>query len=235
MWRAFFDEIEKIAVSMKEIRQAAKRIRGVVRLPSHLEALGGLYAPTTKQMTSAGTKKLSDLQTAALGKETIKQMEQVLAPLYKKHPGKILSSPNVGRVLDPTIRGSRVKNLEAFVHLHEAAERAATSRPIPASLHTSPEVLIKDKNLLARLTGRGSGGVKRSIGELRQPEFDFLQQQMTKAFGPEAQKFFEPGAKIPKAMRKAFLRSGPTINPERMQSIMGEQMSIMQEKLRRAS
>lgn len=234
-------DLVKYAVSVREMREAAKRI-GVIRpeVGSLLEQFGGFTVPTKvvqKGGRLAEALKIEAFQKALMGPEMHGQVQAALKPLIadKKLWGKLFVAKDVGKRLDPTIRpgSSRAHNLEAFTRLHEAAERAGLKNIRSSSLHGSPDVLIKDLNLLSRLTGRGSRGVKRSIGGLREPEFELLKQQMMEKLGPKAATFFEPGAKIPKAMRKAFTKRAPDITPEQGAQIMQAQHNVILDKARR--
>lgn len=93
---------------------------------------------------------------------------------------------------------------------HELAERSVHPRNIhPFYSHLSPEVLLKERNTVARLTGPGSENTKNVMNQARgsSGEAQHLKNLMTSAFkDPRAAQFLEGNEKVPKAMRKALNR-----------------------------
>lgn len=125
------------------------------------------------------------------------------------------SSPRL-KYNDPMDFAATKKKFEADVARtgvfasHELAERSVHPRNIhPFYSHLSPEVLLKERNTVARLTGPGSENAKNFMGRLRDRsgEAQHLKNLMTSAFNdPRAAQFLEGSEKVPKAMRKALNR-----------------------------
>lgn len=118
----------------------------------------------------------------------------------------------------PDLSPQGVRANSAFSVSHELAERAVKPRDALLGYggHLSPDVLMKEHNMLSTLTGPGAEEVRHLTRAMRagSGEADHLRQAFTTAFrDPRAAQFLEEGQKIPKAMRNAMLtkiRANPT-------------------------
>jgi hypothetical protein len=232
---AFADEFVKIAATMAALRTGAARVKGIhTPAPgSVIEQAGALAIPTRammKQKHHGTLKKMLRLQSKFMPKEWFKAYKREAKGIMKEPtgPGRIYIAPNVGETFAPTATARTQRAFrKVFTPLHESAERQAA--PVYGSLHGSPAALMKDVNLLQTVTGPGSRSMVKSVRRLRDPEIEALQGQMQRTFkDPRVQQFFQPGAKIPKAMRKAFLREPQRFGPGKVQEIMGKQHQAMQ-------
>lgn len=110
-------------------------------------------------------------------------------------------------------RGESRKAFNVLASHHEGFERAALKGKNidPAYAHMSPDVLMKEHNLLTRLTGPGSEEAKRTLLDTREVMGDAkaLSDSLVERFGPKAKIEYGTSQKIPKAMRKAFLKDVP--------------------------
>jgi len=229
------ETMEKISATLAQLRAGARRVSRKVPEDQIVKSFGALTLPTKRMGKSPIASKFQAMQQSLLGKDLSDQIGRQLAPVVAKHkPGTIFMSPRVGKMLDPTAGRKRVRGLRDVTALHESAERSA---PLAlGSLHGNPAVLAKDFNLLSRLSGPGSRGVRRSFGSIRKPEFDYLQEQLKTRFGARAAEFMQPGRKIPKAMRRRIEREGLEFTPERLQKAMQQQAGIiMGKQISRAS
>ncbi len=94
--------------------------------------------------------------------------------------------------------------------LHEGYERAVRT-PNPVYSHLSPEVLLKEHNLLAGLTGKGATEGRASFQNLREISGEGMTHGsgILARYGEKAAPYavFGEGKKLPKAMRKDILRN----------------------------
>ncbi len=229
---AFADELGKIAATLRDIRRGAKRVSGITDFPSStplLSQFGALTIPTKSHGSlkqRPEVSKIQALQKALMPPEVTALAEKELERAGREvGAGKILMSPGVSKSLDPAASKRLSKNLEAFTALHESAERGVKAQA--GSLHLSPQVLMKDMNLLHKLKGPGAEELAESMGGLRAPEFAHLREQASAAMGPRAEQFMQPGSKIPKAMRKALGRTEMPMSPEQAGQIMAEQGQLL--------
>ena len=205
---AFRDELVKIAVTMKILRQAAKRLNPIKHLPGPLNMMPGFQVPTKRQMAAA-MKIGSEPSHMSAAMERIpeavkKGMGENMAE-YK--PGSIVvaSPKRIGEAF--IIRSPKLRrDIRTTTVIHEGLERSAPSYD-PKDLHGNLKVLMDERNLLNTLTGEGSRGVRKLMGGLRAPEFDLQDKRLLETFkDPRVLEFTKPGHKLPKAMKKALLR-----------------------------
>jgi hypothetical protein len=96
----------------------------------------------------------------------------------------------------------------AFGH-HEGFERAV--KPHEQAYghgHLSPNVLMKEHNMLSKMTGAGAEEARAGIRGLRETAGDMgaVRGGAERLYGPQASQFFGPDQRVPKAMMKDFTR-----------------------------
>lgn len=217
---------EKNAVSMRTLREVGAHLRTPLEAlaPKQQKKLfslarevggGGVLLPTSAQYTPL--HRLHQRQRRAIQTPFIRQMLQSQhRPLHhaaRKHPGLLVVTPDVARSFTPrgkTLAPQTTKDIRDVATLHEQFERAVP----PSRLtwqnqlfsHLSPEVLIKERNLLGRLRGPGSREIRQTLGTIReQKEYPVLREMFQEAFkDPRAAQFLQGSARVPKAMRKRY-------------------------------
>lgn len=194
---AFFDELEKIAASISTLRKGLSRLG--VKAPPKGIPYWAFSAPTKAQYPV-----MKSLRGAA---------RPELEALYKKSPGQIYLSPGIGGAYMPGATKQEAENLRTIFGLHESFERGIKPFNIESSAagHLSPSVLLNEKNLLNRMSGAGKE--KAYFEKLREPEYARLKEQVKDAFGERGLAFLEPGARVPKAMKKRFAEMKSTRSP----------------------
>lgn len=109
------------------------------------------------------------------------------------------------------------KGFNASVLLHEGFERAAARDSSPEDVgkllfisHLSPDVILKEHNLISRLTGPGAEKVREAFIKMRTPgrksEGPFLEELIKQLYGDKFHFEYGKSGRIPKAMRKDILR-----------------------------
>ena len=101
------------------------------------------------------------------------------------------------------------KAVTAMVASHELAERRVHPRDIREfSTHLAPEVLLKERNALARLEGPGAREAADTMAAFRERsgEAQYMRNLLTHAYGPRAAQFLEGDQKVPKAMIRNLRR-----------------------------
>ena len=214
---ALFDELQKIAVSMAETREAMKRID-----PHLFLGRGANAFPTMAQMKTRakqlalGQKKFREMfpdkllprvrTTQELVESHIKNLQREGPPGLGMSPGSI----SVGMFERHLPTSTLHEQFERAVKPHLSTKRFYT--------HGNPEVLIKEHNMLSRLRGRGAKQVRAEHRALRRQPWDpedvefgmvpgrteeeGLRNLFVQQFGPRAAQFLREGRKVPKAMRK---------------------------------
>jgi len=151
--------------------------------------------------------------------EYIQQANKNVTPMaYGKKPtlligkGKISPSYVFSKMTDQKLTPQGKKGINVAAAMHEQFERAAMKNKRPVQYgygHASPEVLAKEHNMLAKLTGPGAKETQQAMTKVREMSGDSaaLNRLLKKRFGERAAIEYGKGQKIPKAMRKA-LREG---------------------------
>lgn len=235
--------MSKIAVTMRDLRRAARGIKTRLPEPGTFAAhMGGMRIPGRSQQKGAlgraGALALQEQQKHMVPKNVRDMAEGQILPYMKEnrrlakkmHEGarmrpQILYNP---KAVDANMRptsGRNRKNLRALTKIHEAHEGVKFVGP--GSLHAHPETLLREMNLMQNLRGRGAKGVQQTYGKLRKPEYDEARKQLVSTFGQRAEQFTRPGAKIPRAMRKAMRSHPQRMSAEKMQEIMAKQQRYM--------
>jgi hypothetical protein len=144
----------------------------------------------------------------------VRAQQRQIAAHVKNTPGQVVTTPQVGSTFAQQARTSITpetkKQLQDVATLHEQFERAVSPKDVSLLgyfSHLSPEVLLKERNLLARLHGKGAHEIKSTLGAARElREYPALRRDFQYAFeDPRAAQFLEGSQKVPKAMRKRFL------------------------------
>jgi len=158
----------------------------------------------------------------------------------KANAGKIQVSPEMAGNTFATLarkRGPRRMAergaMGATVAAHELFERGS-KKIAPVFSHLHPEVLLKEHNLVSRLTGPGSKYTRSVMrgARKRSGEDKFVRQLLTEAYGPRAAQFTREGAKIPKAMRKNLrkkIEQNPAILDRAMRGVKPPKLGKMEQ------
>ena len=136
----------------------------------------------------------------------------------KDTAGQIFIDP---KLIGRSIGGGKMspegqRALTGVVTSHELAERKVRPSNIKVlQSHLSPEVLLKERNAVARLTGAGADEARKAITDMRYgtAEADWMRNLLTDQYGPRAAQFLEGDEKVPKAMLRN-LRRKIQQNPE---------------------
>lgn len=187
-----------------------------------------------KARTSPKAKRLKSMSEAYLntvgalpggvGDELRRQYNTTFAKQLTSDPrpaaevGKISINPtNVSNLFGRmgTQMGSQMPSpdgqraLTGLTLSHELAERRTAPRDFGEfRSHASPDVLLKERNALARIEGPGAAEAKELISKVRESsgETDHIRRLLTTTYGDRAAQFLEGDQKVSKAMRKNLLR-----------------------------
>lgn len=231
--QSFWSELEKIAVSTEQIAEGVGRVNpinlggfsglkrlitrpretwGLVKMLGVRAALTGTLDPAFSTMTKAQAKA----HRATLRAHNLHQVPENLRESIYGYPGRIITlGPSaVAAQVAPGVKlspqGKRA--VHDIAVLHEAYERGVKPKDFHLSFsvnrgHRSPEVLLKEHNLVSRVQGPGSDEARKVFRDLRagRGEAQELEAALVGSYGPRAREFLREGEKIPKAMRKNFL------------------------------
>jgi len=254
MYKAFADEMSKIAVSVDQLGQMARRMpklrtkmrTGLVdpermmnpgvsgdlkQMMGHI-GLGAVAKP--QQVMSNVKRMLGDTPVSALPAEIRNQLTGAMQASRKAGGTVLMPTGGMAGQMQRTSRGfkaqgapkemvegiatrsmspqgKRALNLTGIGH--EAAER--TTHPdsvLAVASHLSPDVLLREHNMLSRLTGPGSAEASNFMRAMRRQsgEGTSMQDFLDKMYPSKGSKVIMPeygqGAKITKAMRKDLRR-----------------------------
>lgn len=214
-FRHIFPILVKEAASLSTLAAGAKRLSKVVKAPSRM-ALGpgevGAGAGTLPFKTfRSGAKNIAKgiVPEAQLSS----YIENFNGPwrgnIYIPKGGSYRAMKNNPMLQDtvPALSGQGQHGFNTVTRLHEGFERAVT----PTSMlsygtgHMSPDVLLKEHNLLAKMTGKGAEETRGAFQSIRSGvgESNLVKSNLIDAYGPRFNNFqYGQGEKIPKAMRK---------------------------------
>jgi hypothetical protein len=182
---------------VRQLREMQGRISEMENSPV-FQRIGQRFPKTREGVTTV--KRLTDLSL---------QMRTQAPP--KELAGRILIDPKRlarafgGGKLSP--EGERA--LTGVITSHELAERRVRPEHIQAlESHAAPEVLLKERNAVARLTGAGADEARKAMTELRYGtgEADWMRNLLTDQYGPRAAQFLEGEEKVPKAILRNLRR-----------------------------
>lgn len=229
-YSAMVSELEKIAATIKQLEEGVRRVPGILRTTHPMAQMAGaMVNPVKRQLRHTGYAGAESFQRNLLGPNAYAAASAAQADLRRLHPdidGKIVALPNVGNYLHPGVKPRVAKDLDTVAIMHEALERKGTPG---MGLHTLGTE-TKDFNLISRLRGGSrENKVRKSIQELREPEFAHLRGRLAEEFNdPRASQFAEMGQRIPKAMRKAYSRSTVAhTSPEAAAAIGAQQTPVL--------
>jgi hypothetical protein len=124
--------------------------------------------------------------------------------------------------------GAGKKTLNVLNGLHEQFEQDSIKRIAAGKMpwaghhsHVSPEVIMKEHNMLRSLTGKGADEAREAMRAVRGGDYGegkLMNQLLTKTYGPRATVEFgaKDAPKVTKAMRKDLRRR---ITPEVLQDV----------------
>lgn len=176
-----------------DIQAQGKRARDEIRKNRKTTAKNikhyGARTPSPTEMKSGGYGVIG------LDKDSISKILPALAGVPRKSGSKATDEINL-------------RALIAAAGSHELAERAVKSKDVTRyASHLSPDVLMKEHNLLSRLEGPGADYTRKVMRGARKisGEAEDMEALLVEAFGPRASQFIQEGEKVPSAMRKALL------------------------------
>lgn len=253
---AFFEELEKIAATTKELAAAARRLnpidvgstRGSIRsIVKHgprrwflanqsntaqsMAAHSGDLArairvpnPAGMTMTTAQQKGRRALIRAAAGdSESAKAIIERLGETSPEAAGMIYTTgPRNASMVAAASAGQNSRKLsragrdalhDALV-LHEGFERGVRPKDVNIGYsdeygHMGPGVIINEHNMLSKMSGPGSDEARKVVRAIREApgrEMDDLRESFRGAYGPRAERYLRDGNRVPKAMKKNYLR-----------------------------
>lgn len=238
MAHAFHDELEKIAVDAKELALKAMAAPNVMAVsdPAHnayaypprrrwkkkldvkLKNVGRNYENRASYISKIPFfgKSLSDRIMDKVNRMRAIEREKSLLAMKQKagkigiDPGALLASVGAYASTDKPLSKAGKRALVGAVVSHELAERKVLARDYaPVYGHASPDVLLKEHNMISRLTGKGADEARDIIRNMRKNsgESAYLGRLIGAAIpDPRAQQFLAEGEKVPKAMRKRILQ-----------------------------
>jgi len=238
---SFVDELEKIAISINQIRAASKRIGKTItpEKGSIIDAFGAIATPTKAQVGKknlSSARSIARMQSKILPKEVTYSMKKALKPIYsdKSKRGKIYLSDDIGARLSPSASPKTQKRVGSLTKIHERQETKVKMKP--GSLHLSPKVMMDEMNMANNITGHGSKVLSKELQGLRKAEFGHLRKQIVKGVKDKrALQYTKPGRKIPKAMKKHLLKKRMRMTPREAINIMTEQGKVLQERHMKAA
>lgn len=233
----------KEAVTVDELYRKTTSAPGVDINPQFLDRAitnaqgGAVTGPTRRQMPEAfgqmpstvGLRKLrsvADRIPHPAARKFSKNLESLaVAPRIRKEDGgKIMVNPEAIQKIMPVYSGARElaspeaqRGLTGLVTSHELAERRVAPRDIRRfRSHFAPEVLLKERNAIARLEGPGGREAAEMLAKVREStgEAQYMRNLLTRAYGPRAAQFLEGNEKVPKALLRGLrkkLRADPSM------------------------
>jgi hypothetical protein len=187
----------------------ARAVNELTRQQTRATRRTALLAGASRSQVREG---MSQLETAREGMKK-RLMAHGKKSIIVAGGGKMTPSHVIGEMTGKKLSPEARKAVNVASLHHEGFERAAMKKGRRMSYgygHASPEVLAKEHNLYARLTGKGADEARAAIQNVRGQAGDAeaLNKLLKKRFGARAGITYGQGQKIPKAMRKA-LRRGP--------------------------
>ena len=155
---ADWSELEKIAVSISELQSAFRRVRPIRMSRRMSKEVGSpIYVKNRAQRLASGEPPLLSTYEPELPEGQIGVMKKGV-PKWIRPKGM-------------TPEGHKALNLSAFGH--ELAEKATKPRRVSQHgkfldySHLSPDVLLREHNILTTLTGPGADEAKGALIQLR--------------------------------------------------------------------
>lgn len=240
----FVKELTKEAVTVDDLYRGTTSAKNVNITPLATEAAqvnqmgGGLAMPTGRQINPAleqldrnvQATKVQDfmrripLKSMQAGADNLELLKVKPSDVPKNLRGAIVISPSGVQKALPAIAGTSElatpeaqRALTALVASHELAERRVAPKNIRRfQSHLAPEVLLKERNAIARLEGPGGREAAEVLAKAREStgEAQHMRNLLTRAYGPRAAQFLEGNEKVPKSMLRGLrrkLREDPSI------------------------
>ena len=222
----------KLAVDASQLWQRVQRAKNVFTdvtpevgaLGLNLAAIGGATSIPHMQQIRAHVQHLKPLH-GALERLGQPATTQHMSNMYGAAKGQVIVHPETIQRAARYIPGAHPNPHHdatgALVGAHELFERGVKKRdqaPMGSFFtHNAPNVLLKEHNLMSRMTGEGADSAVQTIRALRAANGEDvgLRGIVDRAMrDPRAQQFLAPGEKVPKAMRKAIdrrIRQDPNV------------------------
>lgn len=240
----FVEELTKEAVTVDDLYRGTTSAKNVNINPLAFEAAqvnqmgGGLSMPTNRQMNPALAQLKSNVEATKVqdfmrriplksmqaGADSLELIKTTPSDIGKDVRGSIIISPSGVQKALPAIAGTSElstpeaqKALVALTASHELAERRVAPKNIRRfQSHLAPEVLLKERNAIARLEGPGGREAADLMTKVREStgEAQHMRNLLTRAYGPRAAQFLEGNEKVPKSMLRGLrrkLREDPSI------------------------
>lgn len=169
-----------------------------------------------KQLKASPIKAVSDRADLVYKAEPKSLYSGIPKFIESRIAGKIKVDPEIVNTNIPASAGKpklqtpeAQKALTALVASHELAERRVHPKNIRKfNGHLAPEVLLKERNAIARLEGPGAREAADTMAAVRERsgEAQHMRNLLTNAYGPRAAQFLEGDQKVPKAMLRNLRR-----------------------------
>ena len=182
-WDGFFDELEKIAVNIEQLRHATKSIKPIKRL-----VVEEWFKPTTFVRSARGRVDMGPMASRPPSKEFTRAMEamsvkhpsaKAILAAAKKRGGKIFAADDAYRAYGGGLPPVDPAGREAFNRtalMHEKSELAGRfSEAGRFGGHRSVHPPLQDLNIAATLRGPGSSAAD-AIRKTRESSIDQLTQ-----------------------------------------------------------
>jgi hypothetical protein len=244
MFSFFVQELVKEAVTVDDLYRGTTSAKNVNLdlAPEDRRSVrqqgGGVSIATDRQLKPAleqyapnvTTNKMQDMLRRAPVKalrdqaDKLDVLKHTPSSIPKQLRGIIAIDPDTVNTVVPALAGRpklqspyAQRALTALSTSHELAERRIAPRDIRRfQSHLAPEVLLKERNAIARLEGPGAREAADLLAAAREQtgEAQHMRNLLTNAYGPRAQQFLEGDQKVPKALLRGLrrkLRENPSI------------------------
>lgn len=156
------------------------------------------------------------LKAMQVGADSLEVHKTKPSDVARSARGSILINPSAVQKIIPAVAGTSElttpeaqRALTALTASHELAERRVAPKNIRRfNSHLAPEVLLKERNAIARLEGPGGREAAELLAKTREStgEAQHMRNLLTRAYGPRAAQFLEGNEKVPKAMLRGLRR-----------------------------
>lgn len=215
----------KTAASIGALRQGVKRLGALKIPPNKLQSPladavnAGGFIPN-QSIAKANTAKMFSAvpsESSLSPTSMMKHVEDSYSMIPKNLQGQILmpkGGPYRAAMKNPDLEGAvpRMSGegqgaFNTMVNMHEGFERAVPKGYAGrVTSHLSPDVLMKEHNMLATATGPGAAEARAGMQQMRSAigEPEMMDSLMQQYYGPRAAFTFGEGNKLPKALRRDF-------------------------------
>ncbi len=187
-----------------------------VRQMSNAAGLSALAKPSqAKKMVDASAQFLEPEALGALRAENVGMAKKIGGNVLMPGGGMVGQMQRTSKALPEEagslatrgLSGAGKKALNLVGVGHEAAELTTPAKYVaPFASHMSPDVLVREHNILSTLSGKGAGEARKYMRGMRDTsgEAGAMKELFQKRFGDRGAEFLGEGQKVPKAMRKRF-------------------------------